>query len=298
MKKLQKLMVVGTTLGLGATIISPVALAASIELTAESFSGAAACAIDNYNVVTEAGKICSNEGAYWLGDGEYVINENVSVTGSVHIKSGKLTINSGNFAPAGGSDGIYLYNTASLEVNGGTIGSTTSFSGITAETDYQTNNSWTGSLTINSGTIKGKSVAIALQYSTGMENRVKLKGGTLSGENPNDFKNVFAIMNYGNSDIFDKFLVSGYHYTNTTKYATNDWFGMPFTSLGGTSTSIEANATTSNTQTTNKVSDNKKAAMEEMSREMEKVIAKGTSKGPAKKVTTTIPKAPDTGVAR
>ena len=320
--KVKSLLVAGTvavSLGVSAFSVAPLTRAASTELTTAVFNSAEACSVDaNYPVTVPNNIVCVNGEEYHLGTGEYVINENVNITKSLHLNNSTLTINKGTFSPEG-SDAVYLYGNSNLVVNDGTFSGV--FAGISAETEYISGAPFTGTIKINGGTISGGSVAMAIEYGEGLGNRVVLKGGTFNGANPSDFQNAIVVLGSADTTLFDSFLASGYHYTNDARYSTTTLYGnMSVASLGGTSTEVEADATTpaeapttpanttttttSNTTTTDTISDSKKKAMEEMSKEMEKVLASSTSTKSVKKTKTTeattkkVVKAPNTGAVR
>ena len=307
---------VATALSVSAFSITPLTHAASTEITAAMFNNAGACGVDaNFVVTVPNNVICVNGDAYYFGNGEYVINEDVNITKTLHLDNSTLTINKGTFSPTG-ADAIYLYRNSNLTVNDGTFSGV--FAGIMAEAEYTSGAPFAGTIKINGGTISGGNVALAMEYGEGLGNRVVLKGGIFNGSNPGDYKNAIVVLNSEDTTLFDSFLASGYHYTNNTKYSTTTLYGnMSIASLGGTSTKIEADTTTStdtntntntnnnnnnnNTNTNTPTTDNKKKVMEEMSREMEKVIASSTStKTSVKKATTAkkVVKAPNTGAVK
>lgn len=311
--KVKSLLVAGTvatTLGVSAFSITPLTHAASTEITAAMFDNAEACGVDaNFVVTVPNNVICVNGDAYYFGNGEYVINEDVNITKTLHLDNSTLTINKGTFSPTG-ADAIYLHRNSNLTVNDGTFSGV--FAGIMAETDLS-GAPFVGTIKINGGTISGGRVALAMEYGEGLGNRVVLKGGTFNGSNPGDYyKNAIVVLNSADTTLFDSFLASGYHYTNNTKYSTTT---NMIASLGGTSTKVEADTTTStdtntstnnnnnnnnnNTNTNTPTTDNKKKAMEEMSKGMEKVIASSTSSKSTKKAAAkkTI-KAPNTGAVK
>ena len=214
-----------------------------------------------------------------VGNATLTINGNGTVNGSTHINEGATVVINGGTFLADGPSAVYVMSVAdpvSLTINGGTFTSEYDF-GIEIESETDSNISLAG------GTFSGGSGAIAV-WGTADDLRGLLADGYIfSGEHIEENTNM------GLSILLTSPV------TVSAEAATPEEPETPTATTGGTTPQTGGYGTVNEG---NVISDSKKAAMEEMGKGMEEVIAKATSNGSTKKsaAKTATPKAPDTGV--
>ena len=249
----------------------------------------------------------TNKATLVINGGTFVGGE---VGGAININPNSVVTINGGSVKAAAQSAIYMYDYAgpsTLTVTNGAILSTGD-NGIESELS----NAESG-INISGGTITGLKRGLGLSSTTG----VKLSGGTFVYSNTDG--GAIVIMGVEGANI-NSLLTGGYEYSDSTSTAGVDEYNTPFVKLtaksvtvrrigstntteteGTTNTGTSTGNTTTTETSTGTPSESKKKMMEEMSKEMEKVIASSTSKKEgAKKVTTTAKKAvkaPNTGVA-